>query len=182
MNDINYLALLRGVNVGGKNKVSMAELKAVFVEHGFSAVSTYINSGNIFFSSDIVDKEELKRQCQMLINDKFNLEIIVVVITCAELISAIDCAPKWWGSDKEASHNAIFVIPPATAEELIGQVGIVPEYEKIDSHGNVIFWSAPLKTYSRTRWSKISGTSAYQSITVRNANSARKLAALSQRP
>lgn len=48
---MNYVALLRGVNVGGKNKVSMSELKVCFEDLGYQNVSTYINSGNILFTS-----------------------------------------------------------------------------------------------------------------------------------
>jgi uncharacterized protein (DUF1697 family) len=49
---IKYIALLRGINVGGKNKVSMKELKKLLEENDFQEVGTYINSGNIIFSGD----------------------------------------------------------------------------------------------------------------------------------
>jgi uncharacterized protein (DUF1697 family) len=68
------------------------------------------------------------------------------------------------------------VIPPAEASSIIADVGAVkPEYEKVAAYETVIFWSAPLATFSRTRWSKIVGTKAYQDVTIRNANTARKL-------
>lgn len=177
---MNYIALLRGINVGGNNKISMSELKEAFVEHGFTNVSTYINSGNVLFSSGMADEEMLKNQCEALIKSRFGQDIAVAVISGADLIDAMDHAPEWWGkgNDKDMKHNAIFVIPPATAEELIQKVGIAPEYEKIDHFGRIIFWSAPLKTFSRTRWSRIVGTPEYKSVTIRNANTARKLAAL----
>ena len=77
-------------------------------------------------------------------------------------------------------HNAIFVIPPATAQQIAQLVGEAkPEYEQVDFYENVIFWSAPLKTFSRTRWSKIvQSKQAYNAITIRNYNTTQKLAQL----
>jgi len=176
---MRYLALLRGVNVGGKNKLSMPELKASFESSGFTRVSTYINSGNILFSGAETNVLALKGQCEALIKEGFGMDIPVAVISAAALSDAMAHAPVWWNTDKESKHNAILVIPPATAESVCAQVGeIKPEYEKVDFHGSVIFWSAPIKTFSRTRWSKVVGTAAYGSITIRNANTAIKLAEL----
>lgn len=64
---MRYLALLRGINVGGKNKVAMAELRDCFEAQGFADVSTYINSGNIFFSSDETDEVKLVEVCEAAI-------------------------------------------------------------------------------------------------------------------
>ncbi len=72
-----YIALLRGVNVGGKNKISMPELKLAFEEIGFLDVITYINSGNIIFSSNTQDKSKLIRKSESIIEDKFKLSIPV---------------------------------------------------------------------------------------------------------
>jgi glutamate synthase domain-containing protein 1 len=60
--------------------------------------------------------------------------------------------------------------------EVFKEVGeIKPEYEKVGYYGRVIFWSAPVETFSRTRWSKIVGSSVYGSITIRNANTINKI-------
>lgn len=171
-----YVALLRGINVGGNNKISMPELKNVFEEKGFIDVKTYINSGNIIFSSDIENEAELKRICEYGIADKFKLNIPVAVMSAKDLSNTLQNAPDWWGVGSEAKHNAIFVIPPADPETVIRQVGDAKqEYEQVDYYGQIIFWSAPLKTFSRTRWSKIIGTAAYDSVTIRNINTAKKI-------
>lgn len=176
---IRYIALLRGINVGGKNTVPMKELKAAFEEDGFLDVITYINSGNIIFSSAISEAQLVKTRCEALIQKRFGLTITVMVISGRDLREALASAPDWWDNDKESKHNALFVIPPATVEEVFGEVGDTkPEYERVDYFGKVIFWSAPIKTFSRTRWSKIVGSTAYGSITIRNANTAKKLAEL----
>ncbi|WP_338450959.1 DUF1697 domain-containing protein [Niallia oryzisoli] len=171
-----YIAFLRGINVGGKNKISMPELRELFEQNGFDDVVTYINSGNIIFSSDNNDEKMLKEECEVLIANKFQLNIPVAIISVNDLFDAHSNAPFWWGQDKDSKHNAIFIIPPTTAEEVIAEVGAIkPEYEKVDHYGRVIFWSAPIKTFSRTRWSKIVGSRLYDSITIRNANTVRKL-------
>lgn len=171
-----YVALLRGVNVGGKNTISMSELKTVLEKSGFTDVKTYINSGNIVLSSSNKDESELKSICEDAIADNFKLNIPVAILSAQSLSDALQNAPEWWGTLPESKHNAIFVIPPATPEAIMKQAGdSKPEYEQVAFFGQVIFWSAPMKTFSRTRWSKIVGTAAYGSVTIRNANTARKL-------
>lgn len=176
-----YIALLRGVNVGGKNKIPMPELKAALENAGFTAVSTYINSGNVFFSCEEKEITDLQQQCRQMILDTFGLEIPIAVLSVNALADVLNHAPGWWDSDTDSKHNAIVVIAPAKADSVIEAVGEAkPEYEKVAYHGQVIFWSAPIKTFSRTRWSKVVSTSAYGSITIRNANTMKKLLQLSQ--
>ncbi len=173
---MKYIALLRGVNVGGNNKVSMQDLKKCFEKVGFQNVSTYINSGNVIFESDETDTVSLITLCKQILEKEFGFPIGLTVIAAASLKEALEHAPDWWGDDPEAKHNAIFVIPPTTSDDIIADVGAVkPEFEKVAAYQDVIFWSAPIKTFSRTRWSKIVGTKAYQYITIRNANTARNL-------
>lgn len=176
-----YIALLRGINVGGKNKVDMRDLTVLFEKNGFTEVSTYINSGNVLFSSRKTDGEVLVKECEALLAAEYPFKIAVAVISAEELRAALENAPVWWNSDPESKHNAIFVIPPATVEKIMEQVGAAkPEYEKVDYQGRVIFWSAPIKTFSKTRWSKIVGSSAYDRVTIRNANTALKLLELTK--
>ncbi|MEQ8156597.1 MAG: DUF1697 domain-containing protein [Clostridiaceae bacterium] len=177
-----YIVLLRGINVGGKNKVSMKELKKLFEKNEFHDVTTYINSGNIIFSSEDSDIEFLKKKCEALISEKFMLDLPVMVISADDVFEALRNAPDWWDVDKESKHNAIFVIPPTTVDEVFQKVGeIKPEYEKAGHFGRIIFWSAPIKTFSRTRWSKVVGSSVYSSITIRNSNTVKKLMELCHR-
>lgn len=176
---MRYVALLRGVNVGGNNKVPMKDLKDCFEKAGFLNVLTYINSGNIVFDSEETSTEKLTAQCRAILEQNFGLSIPLALIDALALKDTLDHAPAWWDADPEARHNALFVIPPAKADEVCTGVGPVrSEYEKVASYQNVIFWSASVKTISRTRWSKIVGTKAYQDVTIRNANTTKKLLAL----
>ena len=173
---MKYIALLRGINVGGNNKVPMRDLKICFESAGFLNVITYINSGNVIFDSDIMDVQELKELCESIIEKKFGFYIRVTIIDVNTLKDALAHAPSWWDADTESRHNALFVIPPSTDDEIITGVGkMKPEYETIFAYNGIIFWSASIKSYSRTRWSKLVGTKAYQNVTVRNANTTKKL-------
>lgn len=173
---MKYIALVRGINVGGNNRVEMPRLKLAFENNGFFNISTYINSGNVIFESDEIDKMMLSRICEGFILKDFNVVTRVAVISADELNDALNNAPEWWGADPASKHNAIFVIEPASADSVMKSAGVIkPEYEKIASRGNVIFWSAPIATFGRSRWAKVVGTAAYQYITIRNYNTAKKL-------
>ena len=170
-----YTALLRGVNRGGRNILSMQALGAEMEQKGFLHVQTYSNSGNILFERNL-DADTVRQVITKLIHEKFGIDTPVAVFPADALVASLSRAPVWWNQSKEAKHNAIFLIPPLTAEEAIASIGEAkPEYEQVDSAGSVIFWSAPIKTFSRTRWSKVVGSSIYNSITIRNANTAMKL-------
>jgi len=176
---MQYVALLRGINVGGNNAVSMAALRQLFETLGFMNVKTYINSGNVLFSAPEQAVEVLISQCEQAIETSFGFKVICSVITAEDLTDALLHAPDWWGTGTGDKHNALFIIPPATTAQVMSEVGEAkPEYEKVAAYGSVIFWSAPLKTFSRTRYSKIVGKQAYRSVTIRNSNTVKKLVKL----
>lgn len=173
---MKYISLLRGINVGVNNKVPMCDLKICFENAGFLNTMTYINSGNVIFDSEYMDINELIELCENIIEKKFGFFIWVTVIDVNSLKEALEHVPTWWGNDPDSKHNALFVIPPATDDEILTAVGTnKPEYENIHAYHGIIFWSASIKTVSRTRWSKIVGTKTYQNVTIRNANTTRKL-------
>jgi uncharacterized protein (DUF1697 family) len=178
---IRYIALLRGVNVGGKNIIKMADLKTAFEERGFEDVATYINSGNVVFSSGL-DEAAAKEACEKLIAEEFGLDVPVFAMTSEELADALAHAPEWWNNLPDARHDAFFVIPPMTVDEVRARIGAAKEeYEKVAWHGRVIFWSALRATFSRTSWSKLPGyKEMYNAITIRNANTTLKLAEITR--
>lgn len=157
----------------------MKELKSCFEDLHLSNVQTYINSGNVIFETPSKSKEVLVGQCESAIEKQFGFKVVCSIIAAHELKDALDNAPSWWGKDSGSSHNAFFVIAPQTPATIMAELGnITPEYEKIASYGSVIFWSAPRTTFGRTQFSKIVGTPAYRSITIRNINTTKKLATL----
>ncbi|MCH4168501.1 MAG: DUF1697 domain-containing protein [Streptococcaceae bacterium] len=173
-----YIALLRGINVGGKNKIIMSKLKMEIEKLGFSNVATYLNSGNIIFSSPIDDENKCSILINAMIKEKFDLKISVHTILQANLKEALNNAPEWWGSDnKDIYDNLIFMLPSLTFEKLYDEIGNPNQkYEKIHHCNNVIFWSFIRKDYQKTKWwSKTASTKSKELITIRTANTVRKI-------
>ena len=173
-----YIAFLRGVNISGKNKVPMAELKRCFEELDFSEVKTYLNSGNVAFSSDEDNIEVLTSQAEMIINRQFGLDIPVFVISKEKLEDILQNAPEWWGDEnKEIYDNLIFITPPATFSEVWGEIGEPKEeLEKIKEYRETVFWSFSRKDYQKTNWwSKTASANISSKLTIRTANTVRKI-------
>lgn len=174
-----YIVLLRGINVGGNNKIPMKDLKEILATE-FSDVITYLNTGNIILKSE-KNVEEVGSLVHQMIQEKFELDIFTLAVNTNDYLEMMDNLPDWFGKNKEDKHNLLFVLSPYSGETMIEEVGAhKPEYESIAYFKNFIFWTAPLKTFGRTRWSKIVGTKAYKYITIRNFNTATKLAELSR--
>ena len=172
------IAFLRGINVSGKNKISMAELKDGFEKLGFQEVKTYLNSGNVIFSSDGEDVRSFTNQIETMIKNQFGLDILVFVILKEELEDILCNAPDWWGDEnKEIYDNLIFMMPPATFAEVFNQIGEPKEeLEKIRDYKEVVFWSFSRKDYQKTNWwSKTASTSISKKLTIRTANTVKKI-------
>ena len=100
----------------------MAELKKAFEELRFGAVKTYLNSGNVIFSSDEDNIGSLTSRIEAMIKERFSLDIPVFVISKEDLEDILQHAPDWWGNEnKEIYDNLIFIMPPATFAELWGR-------------------------------------------------------------
>lgn len=176
-----YIALLRGINISGKNKIAMSELKKCFAELGFAEIVTYLNSGNVIFSSSIEDKDVLSNKVQLMIRDRFHLEIPVFIILQEELAELLKNAPDWWGDDnREIYDNLIFLMSPLSYEEFYDEIGVPKaEYESVYHYKNVVFWSFSRKDYQKTNWwSKTAGSGVSGRITIRTANTVRKIAGM----
>ena len=174
-----YNAFLRGINISGKNKISMAELKKNFEELGFEEVKTYLNSGNVIFLSDEENIGKLTIQIETMIKEYFGFDIPIFCISKEELEDILQNAPDWWGNEnKEIYDNLIFIMPPATFSDVFNEIGEPKEeLEKIRNYKDVIFWSFSRKDYQKTNWwSKTASTNISGKLTIRTANTVRKLA------
>lgn len=181
---MKYIALLRGINISGKNKISMPELKKLLEENNYQNVSTYLNSGNIIFECNIDNKETIMDNIHTLIKTKFLLDIPVYITTDKELETILNNSPKWWGSsNKEIYDNLIFIIPPTKYEEVYNTIGSPKEgLEQIEEYNNCIFWSFDLNNYRKSNWwVKTASTDIKDKITIRTANTMRKILEICQK-
>lgn len=173
-----YIAFLRGININGKNKVPMVELKKEFEKLGFGEVKTYLNSGNVSFLSKKGDIKQFTEQIETMIKRQFVLDIPVFVISREELVDILNNAPNWWGNEnKEIYDNLIFIMPPVTFEEVCSELGEPKKgLERIKNYKEVIFWSFNRKDYQKTNWwSKTAGADIRSKLTVRTANTVKKI-------
>ena len=173
-----YVALLRGVNVGGKNRISMAELKQGFEALGFTEVRTHLNSGNVVFSGE---EGEQAAGIRAMIRERFGLDVPVLVVARDWLEDVLRQAPVWWDQgDKAVYDNLILVLPPATAGEIAGRFGDPSDgLERVCVCAGAIFWSFDRKSYAKCSWWKKSASPGIgECITIRTANTVKKLAGM----
>lgn len=174
-----YLALLRGVNVGGNSLIKMANLRDTLTKEGFSDVRTYIQSGNVIFKSGTTNTAELAEQIKSYINKDFGMSVDVVVFSKTEWQLIISSAPKWWGDDKTWKHNLLILIRSSDMSEAIEALGnLKPEIESVEPGKGVLYQSMSFEKFGRTSSSKLVLLPVYKKMTIRNFNTATKLLAL----
>lgn len=177
---MKYIALLRGINVGGNNKVSMADLKVALMNAGLINVRTYINSGNVLFESDEKDDTKLAVLCEQVIEKRFGFPVSCAVLSGTAYKKQVDNAPSWWGNgDEHMRSDALFVLRQGTARAIIDAVGEVDdEFEWVLAGQGVVYWTIDMRKYTKARLPKIIGTDVYRTISMRSSTTTRKLYAL----
>jgi uncharacterized protein (DUF1697 family) len=172
-----YLALLRGINVGGKNKVPMAELKARFEELGCENVRTYIASGNVMFESN-KSSAELTEEIQETLPQQFKVDselIKVLVLSRDQLQTAIDQAPTGFRTEPGKYHSDAIFLMGIPSDEAIK---IFNPREGVDKiwQGDLAIYSQRLSTQrTRSRLSKIMSSPLYKQLTIRSWDTTAKL-------
>lgn len=168
----SYLVLIRGINVGGKNKVPMASLRKCLEDLGFSEVSTYIASGNVVLQST-KRARDVRTTIETVLPQHFNLSderIRVLVLTPKQLQAVIDHKPKGFGEQPLKYHSdAIFLIDVASTQAMAAfspREGV----DKVWAGEGVIYSQRLSAQRSKSRLSKIMGTPFYKSMTIRNWN------------
>lgn len=175
---MKYIVLLRGINISGKNKISMQELKKTLEDNKYQNVRTCLNSGNVILECNIDNKETIASDIHKIIKINFQLEIPIFVMNVSELEDILNNSPKWWGTDnKEIYDNLIFLLTPIKYEDVYNVIGSPSEnIEKLKEYNNFIFWSYVSKDYKKSNWwVKTSSINIKDKITIRTANTLRKI-------
>lgn len=173
-----YVALLRGINVGGNNKVSMKELKAVFEAAGMTSVRTYINSGNVIFSSERGDRAALVALLEDAIRERFGLELSVLLRDVDQMRAVIDALPAHWANDDSMKCDVLYLWEDVDSPSVLEQLPSRPEIEDVIYTPGAVIWRVDRSNATRSSLLKVIGTPLYKRMTVRNCNTARKLLAL----
>lgn len=177
-----YLALLRGINVGGGNLIKMADLKACFEAQGFTRVATYIQSGNVVFQSPASAAPALTHQLENALSTTFApYQARVVVLTHAELAAIAQGAPAGFGSQPETHrYDVLYLKPPLTAAEAYPQVPTRAGVDDVAVGPGALYFSRLIAQASQSQLTRLVGLPIYQQMTIRNWNTTRKLLALMQ--
>ncbi len=175
-----FVALLRGINFGGNNMISMKSLKASFEELGFQQVATYINSGNILFKSAQSDARKHEVKIEKMLVAEYQLGCKVVIRSAEEMASLVRKLPKDWTGDADWRYNVIFLRHTIDSKDIVKELNAKPEIEQVTYVPGTLLWSAHVKDLTRTAMAKMASHKLFQEMTVRNVNTTRKLHALMQ--
>ena len=171
-----YVALLRGINVGGKNLIKMVELKACFEALGFENVRTYIQSGNVLFGAGESDQAMLAGVVEDALSRTFDYHLPVVVRSEKEMKNIVAHAPKGFGSNPAAyRYDVIFLKEPLTASEAMQSVTTKEGVDQAFAGDGVLYFSRLISRATQSRLSRIITMPVYQSMTIRNWNTTTKL-------
>ena len=166
----SYLVLLRGINVGGKNKVPMAELRAALEELGFSNVSTYIASGNVLLDSNLgAPKVAAKIEAALPKAFKLDAELIrVAVLSADELEAVVKRRPKGFGDEPAKYHSDAIFLMGIDADEAMTVFSPKEGVDKVWPGDGVIYSQRLSARRTASRLNRITSSPLYKSMTIRS--------------
>ncbi len=171
-----FLALLRGINVGGKNIIPKEDLRQCFEDLGFTNVRTYIQSGNVLFRSQETAIKKLTAAVENGLSQQFAYEARAVVLSRRKYLSAVEAAPHNWGKDDGQRHNALFTLQGITPRQALAKLSPPKtEIETVTAGPGVIFWSVSKQHVTKASLMKLVQEPVYQQMTIRNHNTVFKL-------
>lgn len=171
-----YVALLRGINVGGKNIIRMADLRRCFEGMGFEGVRSYIQSGNVIFGAEETDRAALAEHIEAELSRTFDYGGQVVLRSHGEMAAIVAGAPEGFGSDKDAyRYDVIFLKEPLAAAEAMESVSAREGVDEAHAGDGVLYFSRLISRASQSHLSRIVGTPIYQNITIRNWNTTTRI-------
>ena len=162
-----HVALIRGINVGGKNIVPMAALRVALTEAGLGDVRTYIQSGNVLFSTK-KSTEAANNLVERVLADGFGVTTVVVTVPAAMFRDVVDQAPKGFGEGDHRRWDVIFLRPSLPVAKALEVVRTREGVDEVDHGKHAIYFSRLEAQASRTRLTAIVGTPAYKDMTIRN--------------
>lgn len=173
-----YVALLRGINVGGNNKVEMSKLKACFESLGYTNVSTYINSGNVIFATKATDVPTLVTTIEKAIHKAFSLEVRVIVRDVKNIHKICKAIPPEWENDVEQKTDVLFLWDEYDNKKSINLITTTPGVDILLYVPGAILWNVKRSDYRKSGMQKFIGSVVYKHMTARNVNTLRKLGLL----
>jgi uncharacterized protein (DUF1697 family) len=172
---VRYVALLRGINVGGETLMKMADLKACLDGLGLDQVSTYIASGNVLFAAAEMNTAELETRIHAAIHEQFNLPVKVVVLDRAAYGRIVKAIPGAWQDDASIRANVGFVSRGINTSEVVRELQPDPAVEQVEAVDGAILWATKRDSLNRSVMRKLVGGPVYKEMTVRSLATTLKL-------
>jgi uncharacterized protein (DUF1697 family) len=173
---MRYVALLRGINVGGTNIIRMEALRVTFESLGFGSVATYIQSGNVVFEAKARSKATLGRTIESELGRAFGYDSKIVLVTAKELAAVVADAPPGFGSEPASyRYDVLFVKPPLTTRQVLAEVETAPGVDEVHAGPGVLYFRRLIAKATRSRLSRLVGKPVYQGLTIRNWNTTKRL-------
>lgn len=172
-----YVVLLRGINVGGKNKVPMTELRKRLKKLGFSDVATYIASGNVILRSD-KPASEVKTLIEAVLPKSFKLDselIKVLVLSRDQIQSIVANKPQGFGDQPDKYHSDVIFLMGVDPVQVMPVFKPREGVDTVWSDNGVIYSQRVSALRTKSRLSVIAMSPLYKSMTIRNWNTTMKL-------
>jgi len=175
---MTYVALLRGINVGGKNITKMAALRACLENAGFDRVETFIQSGNVVFEGGRKSAAKLTAQIDAAIARAFGIDPRAVVLSRDRLNTVLAGAPAAWRSRTDLRMNIAFLRPSVTAALALKEVDVRPGVDTVEAGTGVLYMTTTLRDLGKSRMSRIVMKPVYQEMTIRSYRTCQKVHSL----
>jgi uncharacterized protein (DUF1697 family) len=171
-----YVALLRGINVGGNNLIKMTALAACLEAGGLEDVATYIQSGNVVFTAPGAGAKALVRRVEDLLEAAFRVPISVVLRTHAQLRAVVERAPRGFGAaPAKHRYDVVFLKEPLSAATAMKSVLIREGVDEAHPGVGVLYFSRLVARLTQSRLNKIASSPIYPQVTIRNWNTTTRL-------
>lgn len=176
---MEYVALLRGINVGGKNKVVMSELREQVADAGYGNVRTYINSGNLLFEAD-APRDEVAQSVEALLESHYPFPIRVALLSGQEYLAELSGLPEWWHGEV-ARRDALFYTRGLDRDRVRERIEVMPLGDEAVHFGeNAVFWGKFNDTeFLKTAYHKyLLCEDFYRQVTIRSGATVERIASM----
>ena len=180
---MEYVALLRGINVGGKNKVVMSELREQVAGVGYANVRTYINSGNLLFEAEAeaeAPREDVTQAVEDLLARRYDFPIRLALLTAQDYLAQLDELPDWWHGDV-ARRDALFYTRGLDRDHVRQRIEAMELGDEAVHFGeHAVFWGKfDEKSFLKTAYHKrLLREDFYRQVTIRSGSTVEKIAAM----
>lgn len=172
---MRYVALLRGINVGGNNRVEMSRLKTTLEAMGLQRVRTYINSGNVVLESL---RPVLAEEIEKVIEREFGFKVATLLIDETQFKTIAQALKPTWLNDSQQRTDVLFLWDDIDEPAIMRKISFNPDIEQVVYVPGALIWNIERVNVMRGWGAKLIKSDSYKSMTIRNCNTVRKLAEL----